>query len=209
MHRIVLIGPPASGKGTQSERIQKLLGIPALSTGSLLRREIESGSDLGKEVASFIDRGAYVPDELIMKMVKGWIIDNAETGWLLDGFPRTLEQAQWLESGVDFPAPTQAISLDVSEEEIAGRIAGRRECADCDATVAVQSEDEKSCPHCGGELQKRSDDNMESFRTRFANYRELTQPLFDYYASQGKVIQVDGCNAPDAVFSVIEQHFTK
>ena len=207
MHRIVLIGPPASGKGTQCRRVQEMLDIPTLGTGALLRREIESGSELGKEVASFLDNGAYVPDELIMAMVKGWVTENAETGWMLDGFPRTLAQAQWLESGEDFPAPTLAIGLDVSRNELEGRIFGRRECTQCGATVAVKSADETNCEHCGGELKSRSDDNVESFRTRFANYSELTQPLFDYYAAQGKLLSVNGSNTPDDVFAVIENHF--
>lgn len=209
MHRIVLIGPPASGKGTQCRRIQQMLGIPTLGTGALLRREIESGSELGVEVEAFLTKGAYVPDELMMKMIQSWITENSETGWLLDGFPRTLAQAQWLESGKDFAAPTLAIALDVSEQELAGRIAGRRECADCGATVSVQSDAEKTCPHCSGELQSRSDDNLESFRTRFANYRELTQPLFDYYAAQGKLLRVNGSNTPDDVFAVIENHLNQ
>lgn len=186
-----------------------MLNVPTLGTGALLRREIESGSELGLEVADFLDKGAYVPDELIMQMIKGWVIENAETGWMLDGFPRTLAQAQWLESGVDFPAPTLAIGLEVSEQELAGRISSRRECSDCGATVSVQSDAEQRCPHCDGKLTARSDDNLESFRTRFANYRELTKPLFDYYAAQGKLLSVNGSNTPDDVFAVIENHLKK
>lgn len=210
MHRIILMGPPASGKGTQSLRIQKLLGIPALSTGNLLRREVESGSELGQEVDSYINRGAYVPDELIMKMVSKWLADNEEKGWLLDGFPRTLAQAEALENDDAFQAPTIAIALDVAEEVLVGRIAGRRECSSCGATVRVEPGAEEVCPECGStELTVRSDDDVENFRRRYANYRELTQPLFDYYAAKGKLITLDGTTSPDAVFSVIENHFSQ
>ena len=206
MHRIVLIGPPASGKGTQCRRVQQLLNVPTLGTGSLLRREVESKSDLGNEVAAYLNRGAYVPDELIMAMVQSWLSDNETTGWLLDGFPRTLAQAEALEHDPAFQAPTLAIALDVPQHALEGRIAGRRECSDCGATVSVRSADEKHCPHCNGVLTSRADDDLENFRRRYDNYRDLTQPLFDYYAAQGKLLAVDGSMAPDDVFAVIENH---
>ncbi|MFC5050092.1 adenylate kinase family protein [Rubritalea spongiae] len=206
MHRIILMGPPASGKGTQSLRIQKLLGIPALSTGNLLRREVESGSELGAEVETYLNRGAYVPDALIMKMVAKWLEENVASGWLLDGFPRTLTQAQALENDSAFEAPTLAIALDVPKVVLEGRIIGRRECTECGATVSVQGGSDEKCPECGGELTSRADDDLENFRRRYTNYREQTQPLFDYYAAQGKLLAVDGVKSPDQVFAVIEQH---
>ncbi|MGJ8671508.1 adenylate kinase family protein [Rubritalea sp.] len=209
MHRIILMGPPASGKGTQSLRIQKLLGVSALSTGNLLRREVESGSEIGVEVEVYLNSGAYVPDPLIMKMVANWIAEHDESGWLLDGFPRTLVQAQALESDPSFQAPTLAIALDVPEALLEHRIAGRRECSQCGATVSVSAGSDEKCPECGGELVSRADDDLENFRRRYANYREFTQPLFDYYAAQGKLLAVDGSRSPNEVFAIIEQHLQR
>lgn len=206
MHRIVLIGPPASGKGTQCRRIKNSLDLPTLGTGKLLRQEVESGSLLGKEVATYLDRGAYVPDSLIMKLVQSWMSDHSESGWLLDGFPRTLAQAEALESDPSFQAPSLAIALEVPQYELEQRIINRRECSDCGATVSVESADERSCPDCNGELESRADDDLVSFRARYANYAEFTQPLFDYYAAKGKLLSVNGSASPEDVFAVIKNH---
>ena len=209
MQRIVLIGPPASGKGTQCRRIQALLDIPTLGTGNLLRREVESGSELGQEVEGYLNRGAYVPDALMMQLVQNWLRDYGQKGWLLDGFPRTLAQAQALEEAGETGSPTLAIGLDVPEAALEQRITKRRECSSCGATFTVGEEEPNRCQDCGGELVVRSDDNLENFRTRYANYKEHTQPLFDYYASQGKLLLVDGMLSPDAVYAAIEKQLTE
>ena len=209
MHRIVLIGPPASGKGTQCRRIQSLLSVPTLGTGNLLRQEVESGSELGLEVEGYLNRGAYVPDALIMKLVQAWMAVHSESGWLLDGFPRTLAQAEALESDPSFQTPTLAIALDVPQHELEQRIVNRRECVDCGATVSVRSPDEKICTDCNGALVSRADDDLENFRRRYANYRDLTQPLFDYYAAKGKLLSVNGSASPDDVFAVINNHLSE
>lgn len=208
MQRIVLIGPPASGKGTQCRRIQELLGVDTLGTGALLRREVDSGSELGQEVESYLNRGAYVPDALILSLVKSWLGEQADAGWLLDGFPRTLAQAEALDSDADIQSPTLAIALDVPKADLERRIISRRECVDCGATVTVSSAADQSCDDCGGVLEQRSDDHLENFRARYANYSELTEPLFDYYAAQGKLLAVDGSLSPDDVFAVISNHLT-
>ena len=209
MHRIVLIGPPASGKGTQCRLIQNLLNVPTLGTGKLLRKEVESGSEMGLQVEGYMNSGAYVPDALIMELVKAWMARHAESGWLLDGFPRTLAQAEALESDASFQAPTLAIALDVPQHELEQRIINRRECADCGATVSVSSQDEKFCSECNGELVSRADDGLESFRRRYTNYSELTEPLFDYYAAKGKLLTVNGSSSPDDVFAVISKHLSE
>lgn len=203
MHRIALIGPPASGKGTQARRIVNLLGIPVLGTGAMLRREVESGSELGREVDVFLKQGNYVPDALIMRMVDSWLSEQGEGGWMLDGFPRTLKQAESLEANKAF-APTLVIGLEVPVHELERRITSRRECGECGTTVSVQTADEKDCPSCSnGELKLRSDDHLQSFRVRYKNYLEQTQVLYEYYRAQGKLLLVDGSHSPDAVFEVI------
>lgn len=188
--------------------ITELLGIPNLGTGNILRKEVESQTDLGKQVEGYLTRGEYVPDALILEMVRGWLVEQAD-GWLLDGFPRTLAQAEALEDLNGVEAPTLAIALDVGREEIEKRMMGRRECEDCGNTVTVKDEKFLDCPHCGGALRKRSDDVLESFKVRFANYEELTLPLFDYYEAKGNLLRVNGSFLPDAVFQSIKNHLDK
>ena len=205
MHRIVLLGPPASGKGTQSDRISSLLNIPHLSTGNILRKEVENGSPIGLEAQKYLDRGAYVPDELILSMVQAWLSERPE-GWLLDGFPRTKAQAEALQnlSGVD--KPTLVLGLEVPKEALISRMEGRRECSSCGKTVSLKEGQEEICEDCGGNLVKRSDDVIDSFKVRYQNYDELTLPLFDFYQEKGILERIDGTQAPDVVFEQIKQH---
>lgn len=208
MHRIALIGPPACGKGTQARRIVSLLGIPVLGTGALLRREVERGSELGRAVDVFLQQGNYVPDDLIMKMVNSWLAEQGEGGWMLDGYPRTLPQAENLESNDEW-APTLVIALDVPMHELERRIMSRRECGDCGTTVSVENDSQKECPACdNGELKSRSDDQLQSFRVRYKNFLEQTQVLYDYYRAKGKLLLVDGTQSPDAVYEVINNVLT-
>ncbi|GAA5497122.1 adenylate kinase [Rubritalea halochordaticola] len=205
MHRIVLLGPPASGKGTQSDRISSLLNIPHLSTGNILRKEVENGSPIGLEAQKYLDRGAYVPDELILSMVQAWLSERPE-GWLLDGFPRTKAQAEALQnlSGVD--KPTLVLGLEVPKEALISRMEGRRECSSCGKTVSLKEGQEEICEDCGGNLVKRSDDVIDSFKVRYQNYEKLTLPLFDFYQEKGILERIDGTQAPDVVFEQIKQH---
>lgn len=205
MHRIVLLGPPASGKGTQSHRISELLNIPHLSTGNILRKEVENGTPTGLEAQKYLDKGAYVPDELILSMVQAWLSERPD-GWLLDGFPRTLAQAEALQDLDGVGKPTLVLGLEVPKEALVSRMEGRRECADCGKTVSLKEGDEEICSDCGGKLVKRSDDVLDSFLVRYANYEELTMPLFDFYAEKGILERIDGTVAPDAVFAQIKQH---
>lgn len=208
MNRIVLLGPPACGKGTQCRNIVNLLGLTTLGTGAMLRREVESGSDLGTDLDKYLSAGNYVPDELIMTMVNNWLTAQNGNGWLLDGFPRTLAQAESLEANPT-TQPTLAIGLDVPEFELEQRIANRRECASCDSTWTVSPGQSSECPSCGGELRSRSDDALDSFRVRYANYKEHTQPLFDYYAAKGKLLFINGSNSPEDVFASIKKFLTQ
>jgi len=199
-NHILLLGPPACGKGTQARRLAAHLEVPCLGTGKLLRNEIQNGSEIGKIAADFIDRGAYVPDGVIMTMVESWMSDHQD-GWLLDGFPRTKPQAEALNN---MRRPDLVIALEVPQEDLEFRITKRRECSSCGATVAINSPSETACPECGsGPLVARSDDALESFKVRYANYVELTKPLFDFYDDLGMLKHVDGTLAPDEVYAEI------
>ena len=201
MHQhILLLGPPASGKGTQARNLAAHLNVSCLGTGKLLRDEIEAGSEIGRQAEGFMNRGAYVPDEVIMSMVGNWL-DQNQSGWLLDGFPRTKPQAEALNH---IQAPSIVIALDVPQEDLEFRITKRRECTSCGATVAVENADDEDCPVCGdGKLVSRSDDALDSFKLRYAQYTELTQPLFDYYSDLGLLKRVDGTLKPDMVYQSI------
>ncbi len=144
-----------------------------------------------------------------MALVQALLEKHTESGWLLDGFPRALAQAQALESDPAFQAQTLAIALDVPKVELKNRIVSRRKCSEYGVTVSVSSVDEKKCSECNEILEARADDDLENFRTRYANYSELTQPLFDYYVAQGKLLAVNGSQSLDEVFTAIENHFPK
>ena len=197
---VILLGPPASGKGTQAKKLAAHLGVPCLGTGQLLRAEIEKGSVVGMEAKGFIDAGQYVPDETILKMVGEWLKENQD-GWIMDGFPRTLPQAKALQ---EMAPESRVIALGVPREDLEQRIIKRRECTACGATVAVDDLDQTICPECGADaLVSRADDALDSFKVRYENYEELTIPLYDFYASLGPVAEVDGTQAPDKVYEQV------
>ncbi len=199
-NNVILLGPPASGKGTQARKLADHLGVPCLGTGKLLRNEIDKGSPVGLEAKGYIERGSYVPDEIILKMVSEWLSGHSD-GWLMDGFPRTIPQAEALQQTAK---PTRVIALDVPQDELEFRITKRRECTSCGATVAVNCSQDHTCPECGKEtLISRADDALESFKARYQNYEELTVPLFDYYDSLGMLSKVDGTKSPKEVFAEI------
>jgi len=204
--RVILLGPPASGKGTQSRLISEYLNVPALGTGNLLRAAIEEQTELGKEADSYLEKGLYVPDELILKLVDEWMLKQ-EGGWLLDGFPRTQAQADAFQPSGTLQKPDLIVGLRVPQEELEKRISSRRQCRQCGFVTSTFSHPDGECPSCeGGELVARNDDAIDSFRIRFAQYQELTAPLFDFYASSGRFVEVDGCQSPDDVFATILPH---
>lgn len=203
---VILLGPPASGKGTQAKKLAAHLGVPCLGTGQLLRVEIEKGSKVGLEAKGFIDAGQYVPDETILKMVGEWLNQNKD-GWIMDGFPRTLPQAEALQKLV---LNSKVIALDVPREDLEQRIIKRRECTTCGSTVAVADLNQTACPECGADsLVSRADDALESFKVRYENYEELTIPLYDFYSGLGPVDKVDGTQAPSKVYEEVINAVTK
>lgn len=183
---LIFLGAPGSGKGTQAERISKWLNIPTLSTGEMLRGHIKNGTELGKQAKVLIDAGKLVPDDLVVAMLRDRLAqDDCRNGAILDGFPRTEQQATVLEGLIDVD---HVIHLDVPDERIVTRMAGRRVCPDCGATyhTSLASYSGK-CDKCGAELITRADDKPETVLRRLEVYREQTAPLISFYRERGKL----------------------
>jgi adenylate kinase len=204
--RFVLLGPPASGKGTQGRRLAEYLGIDYLSTGALLRREVAAESVLGQQAKVFLDQGNYLPDELMETILAGWLADHSG-GWVLDGYPRTLPQAQWLDERLAATGGlTAAIGLEAPRELLERRVADRLECQSCRWTSSRSAMGEvRVCPRCGGVLASREDDGVRNFRSRHDSYEKLTVPAIRHYLEHGKLLQIDGGGPPEEVFQLMVQ----
>ncbi|MGM9585279.1 MAG: adenylate kinase [Faecousia sp.] len=191
---LILLGAPGAGKGTQAELLVKQLGIPAISTGNMLREAIANGTELGKQAKKYMDEGALVPDELILSIVADRVSQpDCEQGFILDGVPRTLAQAEALEAkGVKID---HVISIDVDDARIEGRMTGRRVCAKCGASYHIVAHPPKQdgiCDSCGGALVIRKDDKPETVRHRLEVYHASTEVLKDFYAKLGRLCTVNG-----------------
>ena len=200
--RIVLLGPPGSGKGTQTERLCTEFGFAHISTGDLLREAVRTGTPLGIKAKRFMDAGDLVPDELVIELVK-LKLDKCPKGFVLDGFPRTLEQAKALQKICMIDA---AINLEVNEEEIVGRMINRRSCRNCGAVYNLEFNPPKKggvCDKCGGELYQRSDDVEETVRARMKVYKERTLPLISFYGSRGILLNIEARGGIDEVYRKI------
>jgi adenylate kinase len=203
--RIALLGPPGAGKGTQARALAALWGIPQVASGDLLRAVVREDSELGREAASYMDRGQLVPDDLVLKLVADRLRNkDARNGFILDGFPRNVMQAEALAKGLEHHnlKLDKAIAVIVPDEEIVKRISGRRTCRNCDAMYHVAFEPSKKpgvCDKCGGQLYQREDDAEDTVRERLKVYREATRPLLDYYGKLGLLAQVDGVGSADEV----------
>ena len=185
--KLILLGPPGAGKGTQADILSKKLDIPTISTGNILRAAVKEGTEIGLKAKSFMDAGKLVPDEVIIGIVAERLQKpDCAKGYILDGVPRTLAQAEAIEnSGITFDA---VVSLDVSNEEIIGRMSGRRACTACGATyhiVAAPSKVEGVCDKCGGPLVQRDDDKPETVLNRLEVYARETAPLVEFYKARG------------------------
>jgi adenylate kinase len=201
--KIVLIGPPGSGKGTQAAMLKKKYGVPHLSSGDILRGEVAAGTEFGKKIKQFMDRGEIGPTELITDMVLSYIDAHCPDGFILDGFPRTEYQANRLGERHILSA---ALFINVPGEEIADRITGRRTCRSCNAIFHVKNSPPKTegvCDRCGGELYQRQDDNETTVANRIRVYTEETMPVLDYYRKAGLLHQVDGARDGETVFDEI------
>lgn len=202
MKGIVLLGAPGAGKGTQAKLIAGRYGLPHISTGDILRANIKNGTELGSLAKKYIDEGKLVPDEVVVAIVKDRLAQpDCKEGFLLDGFPRTVAQAEALG---EFAAVTHAIDIEVVDEEVVKRIAGRRMCA-CGESYHVSSHPSQICDKCGGALYQRDDDKEETVAARLRVYAEQTAPLIEYYAAKGILFAVDGMKSVDEVFGQIEK----
>ena len=185
--KLILLGAPGAGKGTQAEILCKKLGIPTISTGNILRAAIKDGTPTGLKAKSYIDAGTLVPDEVIIGIVDERLAqDDCKNGYILDGVPRTIAQAEALEkAGIGFDA---VVSIEISEEEILRRMNGRRVCEACGSSynvVSIPPRVEGICDNCGGKLIQRKDDTPETVRERLKVYHTETEPLVDFYAARG------------------------
>ncbi len=194
MKRLILLGAPGAGKGTQAEIISEKLNIPIISTGNILKKAMREGTPLGLEAASFVNSGRLVPDPVIIGIVKERLSESdCENGYILDGVPRTIAQADALaEMGVEV---SDVVSLEVKDETIIKRLTGRIICSECGATyhrVTHPPIVDGKCDRCGGELIVRSDDTEETVLKRLETYHETTEPLKDYYLEKGKLTLING-----------------
>lgn len=207
--KIIMLGAPGAGKGTQAKMIADKYSIPHISTGDIFRANIKNGTDLGKKAKTFMDQGLLVPDELVVDLVVDRVKQSdCENGYVLDGFPRTIPQAESLDTAlnninekIDF-----AINVEVPDENIVNRMSGRRACVSCGATyhiVHIPTKKEGICDRCGNELILRDDDKPETVKKRLTVYHDQTQPLIDYYTGKKVLVEVDGTKDMNEVFSDI------
>ena len=207
--KIIMLGAPGAGKGTQAKRIAEKYQVPHISTGDIFRANIKAGTELGKKAKTYMDQGLLVPDELVVELVADRISkEDCKNGFVLDGFPRTIPQAEALDAALKDmgEAMDYAIDVDVPDENIIDRMAGRRACLECGATyhvVTIPTKVEGICDVCGSKLVLREDDKPETVKKRLEVYHAQTQPLIDYYQKQGILRTVDGTKLMDAVFDAI------
>ncbi len=207
--RIVLLGAPGSGKGTQAKLIVEKYGIPQISTGDLLRAAVAAGTELGKRAKAAMDAGELVSDDIVLGMIRERLAEpDTEKGFILDGFPRNLSQAEALDTLLDeLGKPLQAaILIDVPFDSLLKRLTGRLTCEQCGAVYNIYTNPPKQegvCDKCGGKLIHRADDNEETIRNRLQVYQQQTEPLIDYYEKQGKLHRIDGEGDIQAIFQAV------
>lgn len=205
--RLILLGAPGAGKGTQAEILSKELNIPTISTGNILRAAIKDGTQIGLKAQEYINAGALVPDDVIIGIVKERLSqDDCQNGYILDGVPRTLNQAKaMIDMGIDIDA---ALSIEIEDDTIVRRMSGRRTCSNCSASYHIQHNPPKVdgiCDVCSGELKLRSDDAPETVLKRLETYHRETEPLKDFYKGLGKLVSVDNRDTINATTDAIRE----
>ena len=209
MKRIVLLGPPGAGKGTQAVRIAAKYQIPQISTGDIFRANVKEGTPLGKKAKEYMDKGALVPDELVCDLVEDRVLkEDCVNGYILDGFPRTVFQAEHFSKFLEGRGEKLSVvlNIEIAEEVLLPRMIGRRVCRSCGRpyhVVTMPPKKEGVCDVCGGEVYQRADDCEETVLNRFRVYQDQTSPLIDYYTKTGEIANVNGDQALDAVFEQI------
>jgi adenylate kinase len=207
--RLVLLGPPGVGKGTQASNIVKKYNIPHISTGDIFRANIKEGTELGKTAKEYMDKGLLVPDEIVVSIVKDRLSkEDCQNGFLLDGFPRTVEQAEALDNelskmGIKLD---KVVNIDADEDILIDRVTGRRICKKCGATYHIKNMPPKVegiCDIDGETLYQRDDDKVETVKTRIQVYLKQTQPLINYYKNKGLILDIDGTKPIDEIFQTI------
>ena len=207
--KIIMLGAPGAGKGTQAKQIAAKYQIPHISTGDIFRANIKENTPLGKKAKEYMDKGLLVPDELVVDLVVDRLAqDDAKNGYVLDGFPRTIPQAEALTEALDKIGEKldYAIDVEVPDDNIINRMSGRRACVACGGTYHIKfnpTKKEGICDACGGELILRDDDKPETVKQRLTVYHDQTQPLIDYYTKEGILKEVDGTLDLQAVFAEI------
>lgn len=192
--KLILLGAPGAGKGTQAEKIVEKFNIPAISTGNIIRAALKNGTEMGLKAKAYMDAGSLVPDEVVIGIIKERLKeDDCKDGFILDGFPRTIPQAQALENmGIEID---KVVDIEVPDEAITARLSGRRVCAKCANSYHLlykKPKVEGICDACGGELIQRKDDAPETVQARLKEYHEMTEPLKDFYEKLGKLIVIEG-----------------
>jgi len=208
--KLILLGAPGAGKGTQAEKIVEKFGIPAISTGNILRAALKEGTEMGLKAKTYMEAGQLVPDDVVIGIIKDRLKEkDCENGFILDGFPRTIPQAQALEdAGIEID---KVLDIEVPDEKITARMSGRRVCAKCANSYHMLYKKpavEGVCDACGGELIQRKDDAPETVQARLKEYHEMTEPLKDFYANLNKLVIVEGqeevANTTALVFAALE-----
>lgn len=192
--KLILLGAPGAGKGTQAEAICKYFSIPAISTGNIIRKALKSGTEMGKKAKLFIDKGNLVPDDMVVKIIEERLEnEDCKNGFILDGFPRTIPQAEALDRmGIDID---KVVDFEVSDEDIISRMSGRRVCESCGASYHIIHKKplvDGICDNCSGTLVQRKDDHPDTVNARLRVYHDQTEPLKNYYNKQGKLIVIEG-----------------
>ena len=207
--RIIMLGAPGAGKGTQAKRIAEKYNVPHISTGDIFRENIKNGTELGNKAKAYMEAGDLVPDELVLELVMDrFEKEDCENGYVLDGFPRTIPQAEALDEALEAKGQSidNVIDVDVPDDHIIKRMAGRRTCAHCGAIFHLEHMPPKiegKCDQCGGHLMMREDDLPDTVIARLKTYHEQTQPLKDYYGAKGLVHSVDGTQDREVVFAEV------
>ena len=209
MLRTILLGPPGAGKGTQAVKIVEKYGVPHISTGDIFRENIKNGTELGKKAQEYMNKGELVPDDLVIDLATSRLLEpDCANGFLLDGFPRTVYQAEKLDEFLAAHDSKIDVVLDIAveKEELITRLTGRRVCKTCGASfhvVSVPPKQEGICDFCGGELIQRADDNLETVTNRIEVYEAQTMPLVDYYENAGNIAHIHGAASLEDVFGDI------